>query len=71
MAFEKLPPLKTRALAHAGSDEVHEIATSREFFLIDAGAGAEGDGGGGVETMVTDGAGGDPVPSEELTRAYR
>ena len=67
VAFEKLPPLKTRALAQPGSDEVHDISISREFFLVnDAGS-------NGVEAVAQAAAdaGGEPIPPEDLRRAYR
>ena len=62
-AFEKPPSLKTRAAHHDGGTNVSEISTSREFFLLG------GEAGGGDE-QAQDG-GSEPVPPEELMRAYR
>ena len=61
--FEKLPPLKTRALRQDGCSDVCGINTSREFFLV------VGDVSGGGEAEEAEEA--EPIPPEELMRAYR
>ena len=61
-AFEKPPSLKERAVHHDGdTGHVSGINVSREFFLVGDAARGEGE-----EDEVSD-----PVPPEELMRAYR
>ena len=60
-AFEKPPSLKTRANHDCDTGHVSGINVSREFFLV--GDAARGEG---AEDEVSE-----PVPPEELMRAYR